>query len=84
MYKVGSSIIVDLSCMPLSTVALVATGKNAKIIKDYFKIEGDVAKFLKDSKADNMRCLCEAISEDEITIELPNHIGEIIECVKSY
>lgn len=63
---------------------LVATGKNAKIIKDYFKIEGDVAKFLKDSKADNMRCLCEAISEDEITIELPNHIGEIIECVKSY
>lgn len=31
-----------------------------------------------------MRRLCEAIAADEITIELPKHIGEIIECVKNY
>lgn len=31
-----------------------------------------------------MRRLCEAISENKINIELPKHIKEIIECVKSY
>lgn len=63
---------------------LIATGENKKTIKDYFGIEENVSMFLKDSKADNMRCLCEAVSEDKITIELPKHIGEIIECVKNY
>ena len=63
---------------------LAATGKNEHNIKTYFETEEDVAEFLKNSKADNMRRLCEAISENKINIELPKHIKEIIECVKSY
>ena len=63
---------------------LAATGKNETVIKDYFETQETASKFLKDSKADNMRRLCEAIAADEITIELPKHIGEIIECVKNY
>ena len=63
---------------------LAMAGDNDQSIKDYFDTEEDAAKFLKDSKADNMRRLCEAISENEIVIEMPKHIGEIIECVKNY
>ena len=63
---------------------LAAAGANEQNIKDYFDTDEDTAKFLKDSKADNMRRLCEAISENEIVIEMPKHIGEIIECVKNY
>ena len=63
---------------------LAATGKNETVIKDYFETQEAASKFLKDSKADNMRRLCEAIAENEIIIELPKHIGEIIECVKNY
>lgn len=63
---------------------LAATGENEQNIKDYFETEEDAAEFLKSSKADNMRRLCEAISENEIDIELPKHIEEIIECVKIY
>lgn len=63
---------------------LAAAGANEQNIKDYFDTDEDAAKFLKDSKTDNMRRLCEAISENEIVIEMPKHIGEIIECVKNY
>lgn len=63
---------------------LAAAGVNEQNIKDYFDMDEDAAKFLKDSKADNMRRLCEAVSENEIVIEMPKHIGEIIECVKNY
>ena len=63
---------------------MAATGKNETVIKDYFETREAASKFLKDSKADNMRRLCEAIAENEIIIELPKHIGEIIECVKNY
>lgn len=63
---------------------LAATGENGKLIKAYFGTEENASQFLKDSKADNMRQLCEAISEDKIIIEMPKHIGEIIECVKKY
>ncbi len=63
---------------------LAAAGTNEQNIKDYFETDEFAAEFLKDSKADNMRRLCEAISENEIVIEMPKHIGEIIECVKDY
>lgn len=63
---------------------MAAAGANEQNIKDYFDTDEDAAKFLKDSKTDNMRRLCEAISENEIVIEMPKHIGEIIECVKNY
>ncbi|MBO5057008.1 MAG: AAA family ATPase [Lachnospiraceae bacterium] len=63
---------------------LVATGNNEERIRTLFKIEGDVSDFLKNSKADNMRLICEAISENKIEIEVPSHIGEIIKCVMEY
>lgn len=61
---------------------LVRTGSNCKVISAYFKIENDVdivSDFLKNSKAHNMLDLCIAIEDLKIVIEVPKHIGEIIE-----
>ncbi len=63
---------------------LVAVGDNEELLKDYFVISNDVSKELKSNKADYMRRLCEAITDEKIKLEIPKHIGEIISCVRDY
>lgn len=64
---------------------LVKTGNNCNIISKYFTIKKDnneVSEFLKNSKADHMFDLCNAIEDKKITIEIPKHISEILEKLK--
>lgn len=58
---------------------LVNTGNNKQILKQYFKCEP--LEYMKNNKAQAMLDLCQDIIEENVEIELPKHIKEVIECV---
>lgn len=63
---------------------IVDTGGNVKVLSDYFEIENDqktVADFFKNQKAINMLDLAILIADEELSIEVPAHIKEVIECL---
>jgi hypothetical protein len=60
---------------------IVSTGKNCKMIAEFFGLSNDpatVAEFLKSSKADNMLDLCNAMQDGSILISIPEHITSVL------
>ncbi|NMB10123.1 MAG: AAA family ATPase [Tissierellia bacterium] len=63
---------------------LASSGNNSEVLSDYFEIENDkekVSEFLKSQKAENMLNLAILIADKELSLEIPTHINEVIECL---
>ena len=65
---------------------LVGTGNNTEILKDIFELDDEmesdaVSAHMKDSKADAMLTLCDALLDEstDTMLELPKHLKEIVD-----